>query len=338
MDAQLSNNLSRGLSAVATTFGQYAMAEHEERIQAAKQQFEQMLSDKKENAEDARSAANEAQKAKDRAAETELAREQHAQDKAQQQSQFDISKSQQDRQFAETRAQEAQRIAIEQEAADRAAKAAGGDKPLTTEQKLDHMDKMADGWTKQADRENAKLTKLQADPMYQAGDPNAQKAVAAQQQIVNAAQAHADAYGAARDKAAQGAGINLPSQTTPTAPATGAGVQVVKDAKGNFYQTSPGGTPTPITPQQARDLYNQSKSGSGTPGSSSTPSASTPASGDDDSGDDSASTTPDASSTGPAATAGAYAQSQPQPAVAPDPSNATPQVGQPDPNNPTLAS
>lgn len=54
IDANLSNRLSRGLSAVATTFGQYANAAHEERMESAKLKFQQMLADQRIAHDDAR--------------------------------------------------------------------------------------------------------------------------------------------------------------------------------------------------------------------------------------------------------------------------------------------
>jgi hypothetical protein len=337
MDAQLSNNLSRGLGAVATTVGQYAIAAHEERIQAAKEQFQQMLSDKKEAAEDARDDANEAQKAKDHAAETELAREQHAQDKAQQQQQFDESKSQQDRQFAESRIQEAQHLAIEQEEADNLAKNSGADKAMTHQQQLDHVDKYVYAWGKQASADQARVTKMQADKMYEAGDPSAVKAAKVAQAQADISAAYYQSYLQVQTKMAGDNGILLPSGATPSTPAAGAaGVSVAKDAKGNFYKVGSDGSKTPITIQQAKDIYNQNKSGATPSPASPSPVAPQPdeSSPTDDSDDQSSAT----DNTSADSYAAAQPAAPPQPTVPPDPTNATPPIGQPDPNAPQLAS
>jgi hypothetical protein len=121
----------------------------------------------------------------------------------------------------------------------------------------------------------------------------------------------------------------IPITDTPTAaPSTPGTVSVMKDASGNFYKVDASGAKTPITRQDAQQLYQQQNSS----GSSSPTTPSTDTSNQGDSGNN------DQSSVAPAATAGAYASAQPPaPAVPPDPQNATPQIGAPDPNNPQLA-
>jgi chemotaxis protein histidine kinase CheA len=307
MDALLSNQLSRGLGEVAHTFGQYAMAAHEERLQAAKEQFAAMLDEKKQQEVADRENANEAQRAADHAADRKLTMQQHAEDKAQQASQFQSAQDQRERLAGETRAQEAQRIELARQAAARADKAASGDKPATAGERL----AFAQNAYRDASAEYTAAVKAAGDSSTLMDDKSAAAAKAAVADKLTAL-LHAKRQ---MVSIAKSAGLNLDDATTApaAAPATpDGGVKVMKDGKGNFYKTAPDGSnPVPITPQEAKQLY-QAPTADTSPVA--TPAVNPP-------GD-------------PSTTSGAYAQAPST--VPPDPTNATPVIGQPD--NPTLAS
>jgi hypothetical protein len=310
MDAQFQNNLSRGLGAVAETFGKYAMAAHDERMQTAKEQFAQMLEDKKQAAEDARSNASETQKAADRAAAAELARQQHQADRQQMGDQFQQQQARESSQFAITRSQEAARIAIEEAAAKRADKAASGDKPASAGEKLTFAQNAyrdaAAAYT------NAVKTAGSSSAMLDPRQAKAAKAdVAAKLKDLQDAKTQ-------MNNIAKATGVPISEATPSTAPAAPSAPKIRYDAQGKAWTLGPDGKPVPYDPSSA---------------SGSTPAAG--GSGEDfstPSGDNQTSVQPGAN----ASTAGAYAQVQ-QPAVPPDPQNATPQIGAPDPNNPQLA-
>lgn len=307
MDALLSNNLSQGLSQVAQTFGQYAMAAHEDRMAAAKEQFAMMLAGKQQEAIADRESANEAQRAADRAADRKLTMQQHADDKAQQAAQFQAGQDQRERLAGETRAQEAQRIEIARRSAERADKAASGDKPATAGERL--------SFAQNAYRDAAAAY---TESVKNAGSMSSmvdEKSAAAAKADV--AQKLTELLHAKRQmqSIAKSTGIDLEdTDATPSAPAATPAVKVMKDAKGNFYKVGPDGSnPVPITPQEAQSLYQQAPTADVTPSPAPAPGATPPAD--------------------PSMTAGAYAQAQPT--VPSNPTDATPVLGQP--NNPPLA-
>lgn len=308
MDALLSNQLSRGLGEVAQTFGQYAMAAHQERLQAAREQFAAMLAEKSQEAIAARENANEAQRAADRAADRQLTLQQHKEDKEQQADQFQQAQAQRERLANETRAQEAERIKLAEKAADRADKAASGDKPATAGERLT----FAQNAYRDAAAEYNAAVKTAGSPDMMIDD----KAAAAAKADVAAKLTNLLHAKKQMVSIAKSVGLNLDDATpvsSPSAP-TG-GFKVMKDGKGNFYKTGPDGSnPVPITPQEAKQLY-QAPTADTTPATApvATPAANPP-------GD-------------PTSTAGAYAQAQST--VPPDPTDATPVIGQP--NNPPLA-
>jgi hypothetical protein len=302
MDAQFQNNLARGLGAVADTFGRYAMAAHNERLQTAKENFASMLEDKKQAAEDARSSASEAQRAQDRADAATLSRQQHQDDKEQQDNQFNQSQAQRAAEFSASQGRMIDseganlsvakgRLAVEQAREAREAATTGDNKP---EKQTDLMSRVKFTDKALADAQDAfKAAKSGASP---------EEAVAA-----------GTAYGRALvDARAARAAAGLqppvevrltPPTTAPaaTAPATTAPAapKVKYDAQGKPWTLGPDGKPVP---------YN--------------PAADASASGD--------------ATQQPAASAGSYADAQP--AAAPAPPDTTTPLGVPDQSIPPLAS
>lgn len=320
MDALLSNRLSKGLGEVAQTFGQYAMAAHEERMQTAKEQFAQMLEQKRQDAIDARDAENEKQRAADKADAAALARQQHQDDKMQQESEFQRNQSRESSQFATTSELEKQRVAIEAQNAARADKAANGDKPATAGEKLtfaqNNYRDAATAYT-QAVKDAGSMSAMTDDNAAAAAKAN----VAAKLQDM----LHAKVQ---MTKIAKASGVPIDDAlSTAATPPSAGGPSVVKDAQGNFFKVdSSGKNPQPITRQEAQSLFQQQSQPS-TPSTPVSPSADPSAQ-----GDNSAATSP-APATPADGTAGAYAQAQPT--VPAQPTNATPPIGQPD--NPPLA-
>lgn len=303
MDALLSNQLSKGLGDIAQTFGQYAQAAHQDRMEAAREQFQSMLEAKRQDAQDARDTALQAQKAKDRAEENALSRQQHAEDKAQQADEFKQQQEREAKQFALTHATEETRVSLEKRAQDRLDKVATDGKGVTPGERL------TDAQFQERAAQDALdkvLTRAGGAP-----DPEQQKEIdAAKANLAEAKAYHAAARAAAGIKGGPTGAVPTGSQPGQPVPITRQeaqqifkaqtpGVSVMKDANGNMYKIE------------------------------STPSASVPSS---DAGPTPSMDQPNPSAapaTPAAPTAGAYA-AQPQPTVAPNPAEPAPVVGQPD--------
>jgi hypothetical protein len=334
MDAQFQNNLARGLGAVADTFGKYAMAAHEERLQAAKQQFTQMLEDKRQSAEDARSSSLEAQRAADRAQEKALAAQQHKADKEQQDAQFNARLKQEAAQHDETNARitaseseaNADRAATLKLAQERAAREANpSNTPPTQAQLLARVEFTDKALKPAADAFSTMTADTPKDEQIRAGtaygralaDSNKARAAAGlQPQVPITVGAHAGA-----------------TPATPAAPAAPAYTPLKKAVVNGQTQfmIQQGNQWVPTTIENAAKINQQNKLA--TPPTNAGADASAPTSSVPDTSDSSA------PQPGAASTAGDYAQAQNDPSQqAPAPPAAAPVVGQPDPNNPTLAS
>lgn len=323
MDAQLSNQLARGLGAVANTFGTYAMAAHEERMQAAKEQFAAMLEGKRQAAEDARAQQTEAQRAADRASEQALARAQHQADKAQQASEAKARLTQEAamhddtnaRLTANEKASQADRAAMLKVAQDKAAReaaAAKGPKPATQSALLDKV-KYTDKALAAAQAQFSVLTG--ADPK----DEQTRIGTAYGRALKDSREARA------------AAGLSPPVEVRVGSPAGASAPapiplqKIIKNGTTQF-QKQVGGQWIDTTIQDAQKIHQENKA-LGSPSAD----VSTPASSVD---------TQDTSAPQPGATGADYAQAQTsstpmQAAAAPDVQ--PPPLGQVDPNNPTLS-
>lgn len=275
MLAYQQNNVSRALAGVAGTIGQYAQAAHEDRINQAKMQFEQML----ENNRMKQTQAN------------------HDADKAQQESQFNTTSALSEKRLD---AQDKHQTQVDAESTRYHNIEASNDSARTsmegarTQAEVDklHSDQTDAITTRQTQilntrlaslerqsdyatgRRDSALQKLQADPNYAIAKPEQQQAMqdaatkpwdtilshnqTQTDQVQQAFQRISPVSG--NDSGTPGSsGSPAPSSSTPTGPS---GKPAVKyDAQGNAWTLGPDGKPIPYNPS--------ADTGGGLPGSSS---------------------------------------------------------------------